>query len=174
MRGSTATSAACARAAVSRLRRASDLRRRWPARRAPRPARRAAGSGRAWCRCRARPAAASTPGKLASAAPRRGSRRSTAPRCRRRARRPRSARSRRASAASRGDEVGVGHRAQHDVAALLGALAVDERRVIDTAIWMTPAISAASASVRLLTSLPKKMRAASATPCSANEPRLPR
>ena len=40
--------------------------------------------------------------------------------------------------------------------------------------WMTPAIVAASASVRLLTSLAKNRRAASATPWMANEPRCPR
>ena len=39
--------------------------------------------------------------------------------------------------------------------------------------WMTPAIVAASAIVRLLTSLPKKSRAASETPTIANDPRCP-
>ena len=39
--------------------------------------------------------------------------------------------------------------------------------------WMTPAIVAASAIDRLLTSLPKKRRAASATPNTANDPRCP-
>ena len=40
--------------------------------------------------------------------------------------------------------------------------------------WMIPAIVAASASDRLLTSLAKNRRDASATPCTANEPRCPR
>ena len=39
--------------------------------------------------------------------------------------------------------------------------------------WMTPAIVAASATDRLLTSLPKNSRAASATPKIANDPRWP-
>ena len=39
--------------------------------------------------------------------------------------------------------------------------------------WKTPAIVAASASVRLLTSLPKNSRAASGTPTIPNEPRWP-
>ena len=39
--------------------------------------------------------------------------------------------------------------------------------------WMTPAIVAASAIDRLLTSLPKNRRAASDTPTMANEPRWP-
>ena len=40
--------------------------------------------------------------------------------------------------------------------------------------WMIPAIVAASPSERLLTSFPKYSRAASGTPCIANDPRLPR
>ena len=44
----------------------------------------------------------------------------------------------------------------------------------DAGLWMVPAISAASATLMLATSLPKKMRAASATPWMANEPRWPR
>jgi hypothetical protein len=39
--------------------------------------------------------------------------------------------------------------------------------------WMTPAIVAASASERLLTSLAKNSRAAPGTPWMANEPRWP-
>ncbi len=34
------------------------------------------------------------------------------------------------SAASRGDELGLGHRRQHEIASFLRALAIDERRVL--------------------------------------------
>ena len=80
--------------------------------------------------------------------------------------------SRRPLGGVRADEAGVGHRLQDDVAALLGALGIAERR------QARRRLDDAGDRRRLgerdvATSLPKNSRAASATPWIANEPRWP-
>ena len=79
-----------------------------------------------------------------------------------------------AAAASARDVPGLDHRPQHHVAALLRPHRMTCRASSAAGDWMMPASIAASASVTLLTSLPKNRCAPSATPCTENDPRCPR
>ena len=73
----------------------------------------------------------------------------------------------------RGDVNLVGHRLQHDVPALDRRLGIGKRRAPRRALNHT-GNQRRLAQPRFATSLPKKMRDASATPWIANEPRCPR